>query len=427
MKYADANPPRARPSPIQLVGQARTEFSTIVATLSLVFSASVGFGVVTPVLPAALMHMRTGLSAEELAWHTGLLTGIYTFMGFGLARLWGQLSDRVGRKPVLLAAAGGHAVMLIVFPFIPGLGFAYLGRAAAGIFAAAIVPVGLAWLSDFSPQPLRARRFATLSIASLLGFLVGPVIGAALGGDLGTRWLQQVGLHPGTVALPFFAAGAIGAAAWLVCLLAPAWRAPAALEDEQVDAATAGPLPNLVVLITMSGAVAFALGAFEVGLTLLSTQALQLSQAKLAAMFVECSMVMIVAQVLISAGVFDRLPPRAVLAAGTVILALGFGLLPFTGAGVAMTLSIAAVAASAGILLPLLSYWTSLQSVHARGAALGTQSSFASLGQALGSSSAGGLFALTPVAPFWAGALTVATSWLAVSVLASPRSDRNLD
>jgi MFS family permease len=136
---------------------------------------------------------------------------------------------------------------------------------------------------------------------------------------------------------------------------------------------------------------------------------------------------MIVAQGLISIGVFDRLRPRAVLAAGAVILALGFGLLPFTGAGVAMALSIAAVAASGGILLPLLSYWASLQSAHARGAALGTQSSFASLGQALGSSSAGGLFALAPGAPFWAAALAVATSWLAVSALASPRSVQHVE
>jgi len=403
------------------------EFLSIAAALSLVFSASVGVGVVTPVLPAALMQMRPGLSAEQLAWHTGLLTGVYTFMGFGLARLWGQLSDRVGRKPVLLAAAAGHAIMLTLFPLVPGLLLAYLLRAGAGLFAAAIVPVGLAWLSDFSPQPLRARRFAALTIASLLGFLVGPVIGASLGGGPGSRWLQQTGFDSGGMALPFFAAGAIGAAAWFICLLAPAWRAPAAPRYDQADAATAGPLPNLVALITMGGAVAFALGGFEVGLTLLSTQALQLSQAKLAAMFVECSVVMIVAQVLISVGLFDRLPPRAVLAAGAVILALGFGLLPFSGAGVAMALSIAAVAASAGILLPLLSYWTSLQSVHARGAALGTQSSFASLGQTLGSSSAGGLFALAPGAPFWAGALAVAISWLAVSALASPRSVQHVE
>ena len=90
------------------------EFSSIAATLTLVFSASVGFGVVTPVLPAALALMPPGLSAEELAWHTGLLTGVYTFMGFGLARLWGQLSDRVGRRPVLLTAAAGHIAKLSV-------------------------------------------------------------------------------------------------------------------------------------------------------------------------------------------------------------------------------------------------------------------------------------------------------------------------
>ena len=144
-------------------------------------------------------------------------------------------------------------------------------------------------------------------------------------------------------------------------------------------------------------------------------------------MFVECSAVMIVAQGLISIGAFDRMSPGTVLAVGTVILALGFGALPFAGAGAAMTLSIAAVAAAGGILLPLLSYWTSLQSVHARGAALGTQSSFASLGQALGGSSAGGLFALAPGAPFWAGALAVASAWLVVGALASPRSVRHLE
>lgn len=382
--------------------------------LLLVFAVSIGFGVVAPVLPSLLQRIRPGLTADELAWHVGLVTGLYTFVGFAFARSWGALSDRFGRRPALLAAMGGYLAAVASFPFAPGLPAAYLLRGLAGLFAAGVLPVVLAWISDWSEPMLRARRFALASMASLLGFLVGPMIGGALSGDTLPAWLPAAlrGLEP--LSAPFVAAAAVGALAWVG---AAAWlrgtdqqpaaaRAPSALAPLER-------LPSLAAMITLSSGVAFSLGSFEVALTLLGKETLGLGPPAIARMFMECSLVMIVVQALISFGALKRARPVFVIGVASVVLAAGFAALPYVKGGMAMSLAIAVIAAASGALSPLLSYWTSLRSEDARGAALGTQASAFNIGQAMGSASAGGLFGLAASAPFWSASAIVLASWFA--------------
>lgn len=394
----------------------------MLAILLLVFASSMGVGVVTPVLPRLLDIIQPGLTASEIAWHTGLLTGIYTFMGFGFARVWGQASDRRGRRRILLIAGAGNFAAVAMFPLASSLSGAYVLRILGGLFAAGIVPVSQAWMSDVSPQPIRARRFAALSIASLLGFLIGPVAGAFLM-DPSTTRLPSLNVAGGRAALPFLAAATLGTVAWFVCLLTPRTNAPA---YGHVKSSTAHPgceIPSLMALVTLGAAVTFAIGAFEVGLTLLASQTLQLPPGRLAAMFVECSVVMIFAQLLISFGVFDRLAPRWIIAVALFAAIIAFAAVPFVNSATAMSAAIASIAGAAGILMPLLAYWTSIRAEAARGAGLGTQSSFASLGQAFGSSVGGGVFSLSPTAPFIAAAAVVLMAWVSSHLFATSHVD----
>jgi MFS family permease len=382
--------------------------------LCLAFIVSVGFGVVAPVLPAVIERLRPALRSEELAWHTGLITGLYTFMAFAFGRLWGQLSDRIGRRPVLLAAAGGYVLALAAFPLAVGLSGAYVLRAVAGAFSAGVLPVVLAWIGDTSPDMLRARHYALASMASLLGFLVGPMLGGALTGEAATRIALAFGLAPDTLALPFLASAGLGSAVWLA-----AWAKLGALADHAAQGGAARPLakPNALppagALIGLSAAIAFALGSFEVGLILFGRQQLALDPPEIARMFVECSLVMIVVQAALAAGLFRRLRPAPIMTACVAVLGVAFALLPYAGAGFGMSLAIAGIAGAAGALMPLLSYWISLHSEEARGAGLGAQASSTSLGQALGSAGAGGLFGLAIQAPFWSAAAVVLATWLA--------------
>lgn len=166
--------------------------------------------------------------------------------------------------------------------------------------------------------------------------------------------------------------------------------------------------------MTLSSAVAFALGAYEVGLTLFASRWLGLAPGAVARMFVECSAVMIGAQALISVGLVERLAPTRIIVVAVAALTTAFALLPYAQRVGLMSLAIGVIAAGIGILGPMLAYWISLQTQRAHGAGLGLQASFTSLGQALGSASGGGLFGLSVQAPFWVASAVVLASWLAV-------------
>ena len=116
----------------------------LILPLAAVFVVSLGYGVVLPVLPFVLR----ALAGVAVAWHTGLLTGVYMLALFLFAPLWGYVSDRIGRRTVILLGLAGFSAAMLWFAQARGLAFVYGARVLAGVFAAAVLPVVLAWVSD---------------------------------------------------------------------------------------------------------------------------------------------------------------------------------------------------------------------------------------------------------------------------------------
>ena len=144
-------------------------------SLASIFIVSMGYGIVLPVLPFFLESLlETG--TRSISWHTGMLTGIYMLTLFIGAPFLGRFSDKVGRRLIILIGLGGFILSLAAFGFSKTLGMAYLTRGLGGLFAAAVSPVALAYVSETALEQQRARRFAWMSTASILGFLIGPML-----------------------------------------------------------------------------------------------------------------------------------------------------------------------------------------------------------------------------------------------------------
>ena len=350
------------------------------------FTVSLAYGIALPVLPY-LLERRLGPGAD-VAWHTGLLTGTYTLALFLFAPLWGRLSDRWPRRTVILIGMSGFTFSLLLFAFIDSLIALYLGRFLTGAFSAAVIPVSLALISDWAPdEDWRARRFAWLTVAGVSGFLLGPTIG----GGVAQMW--RSGMPPS--GLPFLvsaAAAAVGSiGVWLaVPGAAQAKTGPAAIRRCAKDS------PGLVsTMLLLAAIVSAGIGAFEVGLALRAQQRLGLGPAEIGLMFTECSLVMLIVQAVVFNPWVPARATRWMIAPAFGALALALALVPLTTGAAGMFVAVGLVAASAGIVSPILVFWVSLASGAAHGRALGRQTAASSLGQALGSALGGLLFGLS--------------------------------
>ena len=156
----------------------------------------IGFGLIIPVLPSLLVQL-TRLPVNAAAIDGGWLAFTYAAMQFVCAPLLGNLSDRFGRRPVLLAAVGAFGVDYLFMGFAPTLTWLFIGRTISGMAGASFTP-GYAYVADISPPEKRAQNFGLISAAFGIGFIVGPALGGLLGG-LGPR-------------APFFAAAGLSLA-----------------------------------------------------------------------------------------------------------------------------------------------------------------------------------------------------------------------
>lgn len=360
----------------------------LVLPLAVIFVVSLGYGVVLPVLPFLLARELGETARAAVAWHTGLLTGVYMLASFLFAPLWGRISDRFGRRPVILIGLAGFSGAMLWFALARGLVFVYGARVLAGVFAAAVLPVIFAWLSDVGTPHMRARTFAWLSAASALGFLFGPAL---------SGWLASAEFagQDDALALPFYAAALLSGAMWFVAY----WFFPESVPRRAGSESEPG-APSLIWLLALSLLVMLGLGGYEVSLTLQGQQVLNLRPREIGWMFAGCSLVMILVQVFVLAPLLQRAGSR-LLAPAFLAMAIGIVLLPYVTSYPAMLFGVGLVAAAAGMLIPALVYLVSLAAGAQQGAAIGRQTAAANLGQAVGSVAVGWLFAVHIEMPFW--------------------------
>ena len=154
---------------------------------------TIGFGLIMPVYPRLLVEL-TGQGLSRAAVYGGWLGFVYAAMQFVCAPVLGNLSDRYGRRRVILFAVGALGIDYIVMGLAPTLAWLFIGRAISGAAGASFTPA-YAYVADISPPERRAQNFGIVSASFGTGFIVGPAIGGLLG-SLGPR-------------APFFVAAAL--------------------------------------------------------------------------------------------------------------------------------------------------------------------------------------------------------------------------
>lgn len=367
-----------------------------VLPIAAVFIIYLGYGAALPVLPDFLVEL-TGDRAQ-VAWHTGALTALFMAGLFVFAPLWGRVSDRVGRRPVLLLGLGGCVLSMLVFATAATLWSAYAARAVGGVFAAAVPPAAMAYVADVAPAAERPRRLAWIGAATTAGFLVGPVLGG---------WLPQ--LPAGTLAgalpvtragVPFLVTALLAAGLWLViyrALPAAPGRTPewAQVAKNAPDETPIGPYLFFAVVATLG------LGGFEVGFTLLGIQAMDLTPTDIGNLFVVCSLSMLVVQIGLFARLRASLRFRQIAVGGFLAMVLGLAWAAMARDYAMLAVAVALVGVGSGALIPLLAAEVGALGQARQGRGQGRLVAASSLGQAMGSAGVGWAYGMPGLSPFW--------------------------
>lgn len=159
----------------------------------------IGFGIIIPILPDLIQQLIGG-STSDASLYGGWLMSAFFIMQFIFSPILGSLSDRFGRRPVLLISLFGFSLDYLLLAVAPNIGWLFIGRILAGVMGASFTTAA-AYIADVSPPEKRAQNFGMIGVAFGVGFILGPVIGGLLG-KLGLR-------------VPFYAAAVLTMINWL--------------------------------------------------------------------------------------------------------------------------------------------------------------------------------------------------------------------
>jgi len=159
----------------------------------------VGFGIIIPVMPTLISQLK-GVDISTASTYGSLLMFAYALVQFICAPIIGNLSDKFGRRPVLLFSLFCFGIDYLFLALAPTYGWLFVGRIIAGISGASMT-TGAAYIADISTPENRAKNFGMIGAAFGLGFIIGPMIGGLLGG-IGPR-------------IPFYAAAILAFINWI--------------------------------------------------------------------------------------------------------------------------------------------------------------------------------------------------------------------
>jgi DHA1 family tetracycline resistance protein-like MFS transporter len=160
----------------------------------------IGFGIIIPVIPSLIAHLTDNPDVSNSSRIGGFLMFTFAIMQFLFSPVLGSLSDRFGRRPVLLFSLFGFGIDYLLLSFAPSIAWLFVGRAIAGITGASFTTAS-AYIADVSTPEDRAKNFGMMGAAFGMGFIIGPVLGGYLG-ELGER-------------VPFWVAAGLALTNWL--------------------------------------------------------------------------------------------------------------------------------------------------------------------------------------------------------------------
>ena len=353
----------------------------------IVFIDLLGFGIIIPLLPFYAEHFHAD------PFTVGLLMATYSLAQLIAAPLWGSMSDRIGRRPVLLITLGGAAASYIWLGFVDSLFALFAARAVGGAMAGNI-SAAFAYMADITTKEDRAKGMGLIGAAFGLGFIAGPAIGGLL-----------AGADPATAnySLPAFAAAGLS----LVSLLLAILILKESLSEEIRARIAARPpekrfrrlietlkIPKLGFLVALSFVATFVFAGMEATFAMWSERTYQWGPQQTGFLFAGVGIVSAVIQ----GGLIGRLARRfgeeKLIIQGAVALAIGMILIPFSENLWILALAMAILAYGFSTLSPSLNSLISLQvNEESQGTVMGVTRSATTLARVVGPGWAGLMFA----------------------------------
>jgi multidrug resistance protein len=393
--------PSARPAAPSSRRASTTVFLTILLDL-------VGFGMLLPLLPYYALDLHATPA------QIGLLFSSYSLTQLLFSPLLGRLSDRVGRRPVMLVSIFGSAAAHLMFAFAGSFPLLVLARSLAGV-AASNYSIAQAYMADVTTSENRSRAMGLVGAAFGIGFVLGPALGGILA-------------HLGTPrAVPLTAAALSG----LNFLIALVWL-PESLPREVRERSQArpwidpagfarmwrnAPLRGLMLLFFL---VMLCFSIFEATLALYCYQEFHFDKARTSWLFVYVGVVLVIVQGGLLGRLIRRFGERSLILSGIGLMALGLAALPAYPSVALMTVSLLVLALGSGIHNPsTLGLLSQLTDSESQGSTIGLSRSFGALARTLGPAAGTWIFGWAgPRWPFWtAGALMLVALGIAWDLL----------
>lgn len=389
----------------QLDPIAQPKHGSLLVIFLTVFIDLLGFAMILPLLP--IYGQQFGLG--EHGWELALLMSCFSIMQFLCAPLWGRLSDRIGRRPVLIVGLAGSTVFYFLFGVsaaFKSLAGLFITRIGAGI-AGATISTAQAYIADSTTLQTRAKGMALIGAAFGLGFTLGPLIGAAA--LIFTQDEKLVGTSP----WPGYAAAILsGIALLLAIVLLPESRQPGTHSAERKlldrDAwRTALSTPTIAPLLVTSFISVVAFGSFETTLSLLlKGEPFGLKLPSILFYFTYIGVVLTFAQGVLVRRLAGRLSEITLASIGGIVTIVGFALLVWaTESGSLTVLRIASGVEVIGFALmtPTLQSLISRRSdPQQQGRILGISQSVSALARIAGPLVAIPPFVfVSPASPYW--------------------------
>lgn len=349
------------------------------------FLVMVGFGIIIPVLPFYAEDL--GASPTQL----GLLMAVYSVMQLIFSPMWGKISDRIGRKPVMILGISGLALSFFLMAFASKLWILFAARIIGGLLSSANMPTVMAYVADITTEEDRGKGMGIIGSSVGLGFILGPAIGGIFSKQ--------------SLSTPFLIAGISSFITIFLILFILKETLPEKKENHKSEKVAFTQLfkQPLAILFILQLFVTMSLAGLETTFAYFAAQKAGLTSVDIGYIF----MIMGIAGAIVQGGLIGPLTKKFgegfVIQIGSIVSAIGFALILLVDSFLKAAIFLTIFALGNGVIRPCLSALLTKKSTIGHGSTTGLLSSFDSLGRIIGPPLSGWLFSITIGLPYISG------------------------
>ena len=364
----------------------KEKLNRIFLVLLSLFVVMLGYGILLPTLPyyTERLALKDNLDTDLINFHVGMLTSIYPLFQLLFVIVWGKLSDKYGRKPLIVVGLMGFVVMNLLTGLATSLTMLYIARIIGGIFTSSVIPVSNAYLSDITSEKRRTKIMAWSGVAISSGVIFGPVLGGFLSQtNLHLKFSFGV-FHLDRFSVPFIFAALLGFA---VVLIIVKW-----LKNTEIKSRIASEVVKFnfslskyfIILLLLSFVMQFVVTLFETVFSIYGKDELAFTSNQVGIGFMLCGSVMAVLQPVFATYGERILTSKQQITLGLLISGMSLIVFPFIGSALYVYITIILFAGGGAMVTPNLLSAVSLISKENTGRNISIQSSTNSIGQILG-------------------------------------------